>query len=205
MTILQLITKTKTLVASSTITAATNASPIAVTTSAAHGLETGDIVVIAGAVGNTAANGQFTVTVVDATHYTLNGSSGNGAWTSGGTATHVGFSLPSFTTDNTVFPQNSDFTVKTRIAALSANTGVTFHYSDSSDSGATFRPGPFYSRYGYLNKTNDALMSWKREDWPQAKLGNPGDCLRLNVYLEGQYGAMATVGSSVSFQAWVEF
>lgn len=205
MTILQLITKTKTLVASSTITAATNASPIAVTTSAAHGLESNDIIAISGAVGNTAVNGQFTVTVVDATHFTLNGSSGNGAWTSGGTVAHIGFSLPSFTTDNTVFPQNSDFTVKTRIATLSANTGVTFHYNDSSDGGATFRPGPFYSRFGALGLTNDALMSWKREDWPQAKFGNPGDRLRLNAYLEGAYGVAATVGSSVTFQAWVEF
>jgi hypothetical protein len=71
----------------STITAATNATPITVTTSAAHGLTTGDLVYIAGVVGNTAANGEGHVTVTGATTFTIDGSVGNGAWTSGGTVT----------------------------------------------------------------------------------------------------------------------
>lgn len=50
----------------------------------AHGFATGDRVIQAGVGGNTAANGTFTITVTDATHYTLNGTSGNGAYTSGG-------------------------------------------------------------------------------------------------------------------------
>lgn len=66
------------------ITGASNASPISIT-SPAHGLSTGANVTISGVAGNTAANGQWTVTVVDADHFTLNGSSGSGAWTSGGT------------------------------------------------------------------------------------------------------------------------
>lgn len=71
-----------------TITAASNATPIAVT-STAHGYVTGNEVVISGVVGNTAANGTRLVVVTDADHYTLtdlNGVSitGNGAYTSGG-------------------------------------------------------------------------------------------------------------------------
>jgi hypothetical protein len=66
------------------ITAATNASPIAVTTMAPHGLQTGAQVSINGAAGNTAANGTFTVTVTGENSFTLNGSRGNGNWTSGG-------------------------------------------------------------------------------------------------------------------------
>lgn len=65
------------------ISAATNASPISIT-SATHGLATGDIVNISGVLGNTAANGKWTVTVVSATVFTLNGSTGNAAYTSGG-------------------------------------------------------------------------------------------------------------------------
>lgn len=68
-----------------TIIAATNASPIVVETSAAHGLANQDTVKIAGCTGNTAANGFFVVTVVDGTHLSLGSSAGNGAWVSGGT------------------------------------------------------------------------------------------------------------------------
>lgn len=60
---------------------ATNASPIVVTTTAPHGLATGAQVTISGVVGNTAANGVFTVTVTGASAFSLNGSTGNGAYT----------------------------------------------------------------------------------------------------------------------------
>lgn len=66
------------------VSAASNASPIQITTSAAHGLNTGDDVFISDVTGNTAANGFFTVTVTGSTTFTLNGSTGNGAYVSGG-------------------------------------------------------------------------------------------------------------------------
>lgn len=66
------------------VTAASNASPIVITT-AAHGFSTGDVVTIASVGGNTAANGTFRVTVVSSTTFQLDGSTGNGAYTSGGT------------------------------------------------------------------------------------------------------------------------
>ena len=71
-----------------TISGATNVSPIVVTTTT-HSLSTGDKVVIAGVAGNTAANGAWNVTVVTATTFSLDGSTGNGAYTSGGTATRL--------------------------------------------------------------------------------------------------------------------
>jgi hypothetical protein len=77
-------TGTMTLRDQGNVTAATNASPIQIT-STAHGLSTGTRVTIAGVGGNTAANSTFTVTVVDANNFTLGGSTGNGAYTSGGT------------------------------------------------------------------------------------------------------------------------
>lgn len=67
------------------ITLASNASPITITTSAAHGLASSNLVQIAGVTGNTAANGIWAITVVDTTHFTLTGSTGNGAYVSGGT------------------------------------------------------------------------------------------------------------------------
>lgn len=70
------------------VSAASNASPIVVTTSSPHALSTGDAVLIWGVQGNAAANGNYwTVTVVDATRFRLNGSAGSGSYTSGGTVT----------------------------------------------------------------------------------------------------------------------
>lgn len=66
-----------------TPTNATNASPIVIT-SADHGLTTGTRITLSGIGGNTAANGTFIVTRIDANTFSLNGSSGNGAYTEGG-------------------------------------------------------------------------------------------------------------------------
>src|SRR5579864_3812237 len=57
---------------------ASNASPIQITTSAAHGLSTGQLVTIIGVTGNINANGSWPITVQDTTHFTLNGSVGSG-------------------------------------------------------------------------------------------------------------------------------
>ncbi len=78
------------------VTAATNATPIQITT-AAHGLTTGDRVLVSGVGGNTAANGIWSVTVVNATQFTLDTSAGNGIYTSGGTV--IKLSLDEFLSD----------------------------------------------------------------------------------------------------------
>lgn len=82
-----------TVAAALTVTAATNVNPIVVTTSASHGLATGDTVTITGVVGNTAANGTFVVTSVSATTFSIP-ATGNGAWISGGSVAPGATSLP---------------------------------------------------------------------------------------------------------------
>lgn len=67
-----------------TVTGATNAVPIAITTSAAHGLLTGAKVKISEVTGNTVANDTWTVTVVTSTSFTLDGSAGSGDYRGGG-------------------------------------------------------------------------------------------------------------------------
>lgn len=67
-----------------TITGATNASPIVIT-SVAHGLTTGTRVTITGVGGNTAANATWVITRIDADTFSLTSSTGDGAYTSGGT------------------------------------------------------------------------------------------------------------------------
>lgn len=74
-----------------TISTATNATPIVVTTATNHGLVTGNQVYVTGVATNTAANNtgsnpNWTITVIDGTSFSLDDSVGNGAGT-GGTAT----------------------------------------------------------------------------------------------------------------------
>jgi hypothetical protein len=71
---------------SGAISGATNASPIVLTLASGHGLVDGDLIGIAGVGGNTAANGQiWQIGATTATTTGLFGSTGNGAYTSGGT------------------------------------------------------------------------------------------------------------------------
>lgn len=77
-----------------TITGATNATPIVITTSAAHGLVDGDVVTISSVGGNTNANGTYYIDQQSTTTFALytdaaltTGRAGNAAYTSGGTFT----------------------------------------------------------------------------------------------------------------------
>ena len=69
--------------AGGTISGATNASPIVITSSG-HKLITGDSVTIAGVGGNTNANSTWTITRVSSSTFSLDTSTGNSAYTSGG-------------------------------------------------------------------------------------------------------------------------
>ena len=81
---------------SGTITNATFAAPIQITTTAPHGLSTGTIIKVVGVGGNTSTNGTWTITVVDDSNFTLNGSSGNATYTGAGTYT-TGISTITYT------------------------------------------------------------------------------------------------------------
>ena len=82
------------------ISGATNASPIVITSSGATALATGDFVTIYGITGNTAANGTWQVTVTAGNTFSLNLSTGNEAYISGGyfyTNSHSGVATNTFT------------------------------------------------------------------------------------------------------------
>jgi hypothetical protein len=69
---------------SAAITGATNATPIVITSNG-HGLNNNDLVAVASVGGNTAANGIWSVQNVAANTFELEGSTGSGAYTAGGT------------------------------------------------------------------------------------------------------------------------
>lgn len=82
-----------------TVNDATNATPIVIGTTAAHLYATGDRVAITGVTGNTAANSgasPWVITVIDATHFSLTGSVGSGAYVAGGTCSNYSLT-PQFT------------------------------------------------------------------------------------------------------------
>lgn len=93
---------------SGTITAVTQANPAQVT-SANHGLATGDVITISNVVGMTELNGNtYTITVVNANAFTLNGtdSTGYSAYVSGGNWTSsTSFSFTLFGNNVNPFPQ----------------------------------------------------------------------------------------------------
>lgn len=66
-----------------TITGASNATPIVITATG-HGLAGGELVRITGVLGNANANGNWGVDLIDANTFSLQGSNGNAAYTSGG-------------------------------------------------------------------------------------------------------------------------
>jgi hypothetical protein len=135
-----------------------------VITSANHGLQTGDQLLVSGAQGNTAANGLFTVTVEDADHFSLNGSQGSGAYTGGGTwqaniiAGHrvhamvlTGSTLLVGTVNGNGFDLGPDAGLPSRDYNIAG--GSLFR---STDGGATFQPvlGPWIvSNTGLLSGT----------------------------------------------------
>lgn len=70
-------------VLSLSLTGATNASPIQITTAKPHGYVNGDTVFIDGVTGNIAANGTWVIANLTSTTFTLTGSHGSGNYTSG--------------------------------------------------------------------------------------------------------------------------
>lgn len=85
------VIKTAKNAATANVSAATQANPCEITTSAAHGFDTGDTVQFSGVVGMTQLNSlpATSITKVSATKFTLDGidSTGYGAYVSGGTVT----------------------------------------------------------------------------------------------------------------------
>ncbi|HVK17007.1 MAG TPA: hypothetical protein VM533_08660 [Fimbriiglobus sp.] len=80
-----------TLAAALSVTDATNASPVSITIGGVidHGINTGDRVLVEGVQGNPGANGVWTVTRTSATAITLNGSTGTGVYTGGGSVREI--------------------------------------------------------------------------------------------------------------------
>jgi hypothetical protein len=135
--------------ATKNISSSTNASPIAIT-STAHGYSSGDTVFITGHTTNTNANGTWEITVTGANTFTLNGSTGNGIGGATGTVrlrNNDVIRLPSALTQNIASFGNRGggrtvWTASTNVTTLLE--GADYKEGDVSDSiaiGASFTTG----------------------------------------------------------------
>ncbi len=123
------------------ITGATVATP-SVITSVAHGFTTGQVVVVASVGGTTTVNGTWVITVLTADTFSLNGSTGTGAYTSGGTATATGATFVGTGTSVITLTgaPYDDCYVKVVVIAggTIGTTGITFKWS--LDAGRNYSP-----------------------------------------------------------------
>lgn len=131
------------------IASSTNATPIAITTSTAHGYATGDTVFICDHTTNTNANGTWEITVTGSTTFTLTGSTGNGVGGAAGTArkaTNCVVRLASALTENIASHGNvgegrTAWTATTNNTATTSATTKQGNISDSISIGAAFTTG----------------------------------------------------------------
>ncbi len=129
-----------------TVTNATNAMPIVVTTGAAHGLSSGATVSISGVGGNASANGLFTITVLSPTTFALDGSTGTAAYTSGGTWSS---GVASLTYGNVAVPQEAKV-VRRQILRNTDGEATTFYVDiDTTDLTST----------SFTTTTSDSILS----------------------------------------------
>lgn len=111
------------------ISDATNSGPIVIT-SMGHGLANGEQITVYGVLGNTAANGVFTVQNVTVNTFELAGSFGNGLYSSGGrwarTVSLAGLTVAMETNTRYVLDLSSvTLDQGTYIVSLLANSGIT--------------------------------------------------------------------------------
>jgi len=167
------------------ITAATQASPCQIT-STAHGFSTGDQVYISGVAGMTPLNGHFfTVTVIDANNFTLNGidSTGYPAYSAAGTAARV-------------------YTVTTPYTAANltdANGIFQLNIAQTGDVAYIAHAGGLYAPYklSRLGNTNWTLVTLNAIGGP-FKDEDPDQT--ITMYASAATGAVTITASAAAFQ-----
>jgi hypothetical protein len=167
------------------VSTVTNASPIVITTGTAHGLVTGDTVSLSGALGNTAANGMWEVTVTSTTQFSLDGSTGNGVYTSGASfrkRTNFKVQLASALTQTIASTgPRSAWTASTNVTATLNTANFKEHqYSDSIDIAAAFTTGKAaYFPTGTLNLSGYQQVSF----WISQTAGTIGAAGAVSIAL----------------------
>lgn len=134
--------------------------PPAVLHIVAHGLTNGQPVQNSGFNGNTTLNGQYTVTVVDADHVSLDNSLKVGAWTSGGTVTPWTFtyqfsSTPMWVTLDLAWQADLDYT-SIKLAAAVTEAAYSSSFIAYTDLWGSAGSHPRFSVSYFINQQRGA-------------------------------------------------
>jgi hypothetical protein len=187
-----------------TISGAVSASGlIKIQTALPHGLNSGDIVQSEGTTGTVEANGQWVISKVDSTHFTLNNSTFANVYVSGGSVFHLGFVAGSALVDNTVFAVVPDFSLNTRLESLSPGSNCRVEWTDATDAAfVTEQPLAVVQSSGTPNDSDYVeFPSFKQGDVPDASrsFAMSGGNVRLKAFISG--GAF----SSAAISAWITY
>ena len=185
------------------ITAASNplGAPIVITTSGSDGLTTGNRVTISGVAGDPAADGNFTVTRVDSTHFSLNGTSGTG----GSNGTGGSWSLTDIDNADNAHPgldlatgTDLDLVVNSFLNAPVSNadgtTGIYLHIEIDGGGDAAIPAAPWYTTNAAGNVIFPAAFDTIRNNTSGAVaggFGSPGE--RAGQYAAGELAAKKLV------------
>lgn len=170
------------------IASSTNAAPIAITTSTAHGYSTGDTVFIYDHATNTNANGTWEITVTGSTTFTLTGSTGNGVGGASGTsrrATNCVVRLASSPIDNIASHGNvgegrTAWVASTNVSTSLSGTTKQGNVSDNISIGANFTTGvAAYKSFSAKNLSGYQQLSF----FIQQILGTTGSAGQLQLQL----------------------
>jgi hypothetical protein len=170
------------------IASSTNATPIAITTSATHGYSTGDTVFICDHTTNTNANGTWEITVTSSTAFTLTGSTGNGVGGAAGTArraTNCVVRLNSALTDNIAGHGNvgegrTVWTPSSNVTTALSTTTKQGNISDNISIGANFTTGvAAYKSFSAKDLSGYQQLSF----FIQQILGTTGSAGQLQIQL----------------------
>lgn len=116
-----------------TVNDATNATPIVITTTAAHGLQNGQVVTISGVSGNDAANGTFKVADKTSTTFELTTMAdadvaGDGGYTSGGTGNVTGLYYFTLSLASASYEAGKNYSVSISWAVSSVRGGCVLTF-----------------------------------------------------------------------------
>ena len=184
------------------ISAATNATPIVCTIGANSGLKTGDRIAIAGITGNTAANGEWTITVLTATTFSLAGSVGNGAF--GGTprVARIFDLTPTMKNHSAILQLGGNFVGTLTLTAFESYS--EFAANDNSLGGTVVAPIQAITDQGVTNvNATSASLSTKATSAIVVAATNSGAEfeIKLNRYVTGSVTAYTSGSLAVKVQA----
>jgi hypothetical protein len=182
--------------------AANNGSGAIRLSATAHGLETGDIVQNSAIGGTVEANAQWVITVIDANHFDLNNSTFAHAYTSGGTAAHVGYATAGLDVSNVLFPcVPNNLTAVVKLESAPVNVTCRAILEDSADVNFVTAMPAFTTAFaGGVAPGNDLRRAFRYWDDPDTRLAASGDNLRLKI----MWGK-PVAGAVFQFSAFLEY